>query len=147
MSFRSTLLFLCDRPEQYDVFLAQFRFAGFQLVIARNLAQASSLLQGRRVDGIVLRHNAVADDRPLASRFKRLVSRVPVFLLTDQSQPRPDDVDTIWRGDLGDPVVMRGMAMVFRQLLTSHIAQAGDSSRVVSSPVFPFAGILPETVS
>lgn len=116
MNSRLTLLFVCDESQLYSEFLTEFRSADFQVLIARNIARAKAILLTRSVNAIVLSHDDRRDDRALAPRLKRSSPGVPIFLLTDQEQPRPDDIDSIWRLEAGDAVVARGMAVFCRNL-------------------------------
>ena len=124
MNSRLTLLFLCDHAEHYAGFVEEFKAAEFQVLIARNLGHAKALLLSRAVNLIVLRHDCSCDDRQLAIPLKRVAPELPIFLLTDQAQPRPADIDSIWRWQVGDEVVTRGMARFFR-----HLLQTDPSSR------------------
>src|SRR5579863_1239286 len=139
MSTRLTLLFVCDRSYLYSKFIEEFRAADFQVPIARNLAQAKSALLARSISGVVLCHDWSRDDRPLAASLKRTAPQVPVFLLTDQVQPRlPADIDCIWRSDLRDEVLIRGMAVFFRRLFSPSDAALRPS--LVVGGVFPLFG-------
>jgi hypothetical protein len=120
MTSAVTLLFLCDQPHLYPEFLRQFRAAEFQMPVARNLAQAKAVLLSRSVKGIVLLHDSSRDDRPLAAQLKRMSPHTPIFLLTDQEQPRPADIDAVWRAALDDETVARGMAVFFCQLFRTR---------------------------
>jgi len=140
MSTRLTLLFICDRSYLYSTFIDEFRAADFQVVVARTLTHAKSLLLTRPLSGVVLCHDCSRDDRPQAGPLKRLAPHLPVFLLTDQEQSLPADIDCVWRSDLGDEVLTRGMAVFFR-----HIFNLRDTSRrpslVIGGSVPFFAGI------
>ncbi len=116
MSSRLTLLFVCNQSPLYAGLIAEFRAADFQVLIARNLTQAKAVLLNRSVNVIVLRHDCNRDDRALATPLKRLSPHLPIFLLTDQEQPRPADVDSILRSETDDEVVTRGMALFLRHL-------------------------------
>jgi len=130
-------MFVCDQAELYANFVTEFKWAGFQVLPARNLAHAKSLLLSRRIDGVVIRHDDQADDRTLAARLKRITPHVPVFLLTDREQPSlQSDIESIWRGDFTDPLVARGMAMFFRQYLTLRLANA--DRRPIGPVLLPF---------
>jgi len=120
MNSRLTLLFLCEHAEHYAGFLEEFRAADFQVLVARNVGHAKALLLTKNVTFIVLRHDCSGDDRLLASPLKRIAPDVRIFLLTDQAQPRPADVDSLWRWHVGDEVVTRGMARFFRHLLQAE---------------------------
>ena len=140
MSTRLTLLFICDRSYLYSSFINEFRAADFQVLIARNLTLAKSILLTRPLDGVVLCHDCSRDDRPQAGPLKRLAPRVPIFLLTDQEQSRHADIDCVWRSDLGDKVLTRGMAVFLH-----HILNLRDASRrlslVIGGTVPFFAGV------
>jgi Orn/Lys/Arg decarboxylase, N-terminal domain len=133
MSSRLTLLFVCDQSDVYSSLIDEFRAAEFQVLLARSLAQAKSTLLARSVCAIVLRHDGLCDDRALASSLKRMAPDIPVFLLTDQQQPLPADVDSIWRSAFGDPVITRGMAVFFRQLFNPR--QSGLRPELVAGGV------------
>jgi hypothetical protein len=126
MKASSTLLFLCDRAQQYEVFLSEFRTAEIRILIARNLTQAKSMLLSKPADGIVIRHDGAADDRSLAVKLKRIAPRTPVFLITDQKQQPQAAIDLVWRGELTDRTVARGMALFFR-----HLFRPCDPSRAL----------------
>jgi len=126
MSPTVTLLFVCNQSQLYSVFISAFSSADFQVLLARNLTHAKRILQGRRVEAIVLRHDCHRDDRPLASPLKRVVPQVPIFLVTDQPQLRQPDIQSVWRGETGDEVVSRAMALFFRQCFKgTRLSQAG----------------------
>ncbi len=116
MNSRLTLIFVCDQIHPGSAFLTEFRSADFEVLSVRNIARARAILLTRSVNAIVLCHDDRRDDRELAPQLKRIAPGVPVFLLTDQEQPRPDDVDSIWRFEPGDAVVARGMAVFCRNL-------------------------------
>lgn len=116
MNTRLTLVFVCDQPHLYTEFLTQFQAANFQILIAHSNLQAKSILLTQSVTGIVLCHDYSRDDRALATQLKRISPDVPVFLLTNRQQPRPADVDSIWRAQIDDAVALRGMAMFFRHV-------------------------------
>lgn len=138
MSSRLTLLFLCDQAHSYSHFLSEFRSLNFQVLIARNVAQAKTILQGHPVDGIMLRHHGECDDRPLASKIKRITPRIPVFLLTEHEQPKPADIDSVWRAELGDSVIARAMATFLASCLrSSRLSRSGNGVPVENG--FPFA--------
>lgn len=118
MSSRLTLLFVCNHPHLYSNFVNEFRAAEFQVFLARNLGQAKSVLLTHSPSGIVLCHDCSRDDRTVATPLKRMAPHLPVFLLTDQEQPLPTDVDCLWRSDLTDQVLIRGMAVFFRHLFS-----------------------------
>lgn len=141
MSTRLTLLFVCDRSYLYSNFIEEFRAADFQVPIARNLEQAKSALLARSISGVVLCHDWSRDDRPLAAALKRTAPDVPVFLLTDQEQPRlAADIDCIWRSDLRDEVLTRGMAVFFRRLFSPRDASLRPSLVVGGAAPF-FVGV------
>lgn len=140
MSTRLTLLFVCDRSYMYSAFIEEFRAADFQVLIARNLAQARSALLARSISCVVLCHDRSRDDRPLAASLKRMAPHVPVFLLTDQKQPLPADVDAVWRSDLRDQTLTRGMAVFFRQLLGPREVSLKPSLVVDGATLF-FVGV------
>lgn len=138
MSSVVTLLFLCDQPHLYPEFQRQFRAAEFQMPVARNLAQAKAVLLSRSVKGIVLLHDSSRDDRPLAAQLKRISPLTPIFLVTDQEQPRPADIDAVWRATLDDEVVARGMAVFFRQLFRTTLLTAQPRPMLVGlEALFP----------
>lgn len=138
MSSRLTLLFLCDQARTYSHFISEFRSANLQVLIARNVAQAEAVLQGQQVDGIMLRHDGERDDRPLASKIKRMTPRIPIFLLTEHEQPKHADIDSVWRGELGDSVVARGMAAFLAGYLqSSRLSRPGKGLPLENA--FPFA--------
>lgn len=116
MSTRLTLLFLCDQAGSYARFIEEFRAADFQVLVARSLAQAKAILLSRSVIAIVLSQDCTRHERALATPLKRIAPTLPIFLLTNQEQPRPVDVDAIWRSEMDDEVVTRGMAQFFRHL-------------------------------
>ena len=122
MKASSTLLFLCDRAQQYEVFISEFRNAEIRILIARNLDQAKSMLLSKPADGIVIRHDSAADDRSLAVKLKRIAPRTPVFLITDQKQQPQAAINSIWRGELNDRLVARAIALLFR-----HLFQPNDA--------------------
>ena len=119
MSSRLILLFVCDQAEDYSVLLSEFRSVDFEFVIARNLAHAKRILQTRNVDAIILRHDSKIDDRSLATELKHIKPRIPIYLVTDQPQPRQAGIDSVWRAEIGDEVATRAMALFFRHLFTS----------------------------
>jgi hypothetical protein len=116
MNSRLTLVFVCDQSHLYSGFLTEFRSADFQVLTARNIAQAKGVLLTRSVNAIIICHDGLRDDRPLAPQLKRTAPDVPIFLFTAYQQPLPEDVDSIWRFDQGDSVVARGMAVFCRNL-------------------------------
>jgi|SRR5271166_1079964 len=116
MDSRLTLLFVCNQSHLYPVVLAEFKSAGFQVLIARNASQAKAVVLARSVEAFVLCHDRYRDDRGLAPQLKRIAPGVPIFLFTDQQQPLPGDVDSIWRFEPGDEVVTRGVAVFCRNL-------------------------------
>lgn len=116
MSTRLTLLFLCDHAGSYACFIEEFRAAEFQVLVARSLAGAKAILLSRSVNAIVLGQDCTRGEHALATQLKRIAPTVPVFLLTNQEQPRPVDVDSIWRSEIDDQVATRGMAQFFRHL-------------------------------
>jgi hypothetical protein len=116
MITRLTLLFLCDQVESYARFIEEFRAAEFQVLVARSLAHAKAILLTRSVNAIVLGQDCTRRERDLATQLKRIAPAVPIFLLTNQEQSRPVDVDSIWRLEMDDDVVTRGMAQFFRHL-------------------------------
>ena len=116
MEASSTLLFICDQVQQYEVFISEFRAVEIRILIARNLTQAKAMLLGKPADGIMIRHDSGADDRPLAVKLKRIAPHTPVFLVTDQKQQPQAAIDSIWRGELNDRLVARAVALVFRHL-------------------------------
>ena len=118
MSSRLTLLFVSNQSHLYSTFIDEFRGADFQVLIARNLVQAKSLLLTHYPSGIVLCHDCSRDDRTLAGPLKRIAPHLPVFLLTNREQPRVADIDCVWRSDLDDDVLTRGMAVFFRHLFS-----------------------------
>jgi hypothetical protein len=118
MNSRLTLLFVCDQSQFYSAFLTEFESADFQVLIVRGPARAKSILLVRSVNAIILCHNQHHDNRALAPQLKRIAPSVPVFLLTDQPQSRATDIDSVWRFDSSDPVVMRGMAIFCRNLFS-----------------------------
>ncbi len=136
MSSRLALVFLCDQADAYASFIEEFRAADFQVLIARSLAHAKAILLTRSANAIVLRHDCNRDDRALATQLKRTTPHIPIFLLTDQEQSRPVDVDLICRSQIDDEVVTRGMAQFFRQLFHPH--QAPLRSRLVLGDVDSF---------
>lgn len=138
MSSRLTLLFLCDQAHSYSHFISEFRSVHLQVLVARNIAQAKAILLGHPVDGIMLRHHGQCDDRPLATKIKRITPRIPIFLLTEHEQPKHADIDAVWRGELGDSVVARGMAAFLAGYLHSwRLSRPGKGLPVEN--VFPFA--------
>jgi hypothetical protein len=116
MSSRLTLLFVGDQSQRYSPFLAEFQSANFQVLIARSIRQAKAILLTRSISVIALCHDGDRDDRKLAAQLKRITPGVPIFLLTNQEQPRPADIDSIWRFEPGDEAVTRGMAVFCRNL-------------------------------
>lgn len=145
MHARLTLIFICDRSETYQAFLSEFRSADFRVLVARNLTQAKSLLLEGSADAIIIRHDDARDDRVLAAKLKRIAPRVPVFLITNQAQKPQPNIDSVWRGDLGDTVVTRGMAMFFRHLFKP----TGQASAIepAASELAPFLARLVSQVS
>ena len=138
MSSRLTLLFLCDQADSYAAFLAEFHSANFQVLLARNVAQAEAVLQRQTVDGVMLRHDYLRDDRPLAAKIKRITPRIPVFLLTELEQPKHADIDSVWRAELGDTVVARAMAVFLGGYLQSA-SLSRPGKRMLVENAFPFA--------
>jgi len=146
MNSRLTLLFLCGEVQLYAGFISEFQSANIQMLIARNLAHAKSVLLNRPVDAIVLRHDGNQDDRPLAAHMKQITPCVPVFLLTEEAQPPFADIDSVWRAETGDPVISRAMAIFFRHLLTgSKAARPGD--RLFGEADISFNRLGPRSVS
>ena len=117
MSSRLALLFLCDQSELYSKFILAFTSADVEVLIARNLQEAESILLKRPVHGILLRHDSKRDDRQLATQLKSITPRVPIFLLTDQTQPKQRDIDSIWHADFADETITRAIATFFSQVL------------------------------
>ena|ERR1700757_4131409 len=140
MSTRLTLLFVCDRSYLYSTFIEEFRAADFQVLIARNLAQAKSALLARAVSCVVLCHDCSRDDRPLAASLKRMAPHIPVFLLTDRQQSMSSDIDSIWRSDLRDEVLTRSMAVFFRHLFGPRDVSLRPSLVLNGAPRF-FVGV------
>ena len=116
MNSRLTLLLVCDQSDFFSAVLTEFRSADFQVLNARNIARAKAILLTRSVNAIVLCHDGLRDDRALAPQLKRVAPGKPIFLLTDREQPRPDDIDSIWRFETSDEVVTRAMAVFCRNL-------------------------------
>ena len=116
MGTRLTLLFLCDHAGSYVRFIQEFRAADFQVMVARSLAHAKAILLSRSVVAIVLGQDCTRREGALATQLKRIAPTLPIFLVTNQEQPRPVDVDAIWRAEMDDEVVTRGMAQFFRHL-------------------------------
>jgi len=144
MTSSLTLLFVRDRAE-YPVFLSELRAADFEVLTARSVTQAKSLLLTRRVDAVILRHDGVVDDRPLASTLKRIAPQASIFLLSDETQPRPDEIDAILRGDFGDAVIVRAVAALCR---VSLISRLGRTAAAFAGPLtLPFARFQPRSVS
>jgi hypothetical protein len=136
MKASSTLLFICDQVQQYEVFVSEFKSAEIRILIARNLTQAKTMLLGKPSDGIVIRHDSAADDRPLAAKLKRIAPRTPVFLITDQKQQPLAAVDSIWRGELNDRVVARAIALLFRHLFQASQALQTSKPTLRESNLF-----------
>jgi hypothetical protein len=136
MKASSTLLFVCDQVQQYENFISEFRAVETRILIARNLTQAKTMLLGKPADGIVIRHDSAADDRPLAAKLKRIAPRTPVFLITDQKQQPLAAVDSIWRGELNDRVVARAIALLFRHLFQPSEALQTSKLKLRESNVF-----------
>jgi hypothetical protein len=142
MSTRLTLLFVCDRSYLYSNLIEEFRTADFQVLIARNLAQAKSALLARSINFIVLCHDWTRDDRPLAASLKGAAPQVPVFLFTDQEETRlPADIDSVWRVDLRDELLTRGMAVFFRRLFSPREASLRPSLVVGGAAPPLFVGL------
>jgi len=145
MSSRLTLLFLCDQADSYAAFLSEFSSASFQVLIARNIAQAEAFLQRQNVDGIMLRHDCHRDDRPLADKIKHITPRIPIFLLTDLEQPKHANIDSVWRAELGDTVVARAMAVFLGGYLQSaRLSRPGKRMLVENAFPFAFLGSRPQ---
>ena len=140
MSSRLTLVFVCNQSYLYSRFIDEFRAAGFQVLIARSLTQARSILLTRSVAGSVLCHDCSRDDRSLAAPLKGLAPHLPVFLLTDREQSLPASVDCIWRSELGDEAATRGMAVFFRHIFSPR-EESNRPSLVVGSPAPFFVGV------
>jgi hypothetical protein len=138
MSSRLTLLFLCDQSHLYSDFIEKFGDAGFQVLIARSLVQAKTVLLARAVDFVVLRHDCSRDDRVLAGPLKRIAPGTAIYLFTDQAQARPDDIDLIWRAEVGDEDATRAMAMLLRSLLQPR--QASRAAAVLTGIDSLFVG-------
>lgn len=136
MKASSTLLFICDQVQQYEVFISEFRAVETRILIARNLIQAKTMLLANPADGIIIRHDSAADDRPLAAKLKRIAPRTPVFLITDQKQQPLAAVDSIWRGELNDRVVARAIALLFRHLFQPSEALQTSKPTLRESNVF-----------
>lgn len=136
MKASSTLLFVCDQVQQYENFISEFRAVETRILIARNLTQAKTVLLANPADGIIIRHDSAADDRPLAAKLKRIAPRTPVFLITDQKQQPLAAVDSIWRGELNDRVVARAIALLFRHLFQPSEALQTSKLKLRESNVF-----------
>ena len=143
MNFRFTLLFVCDQAHFYSSFIDAFVATDVQVLIARNVAQAEAFLLRSPVHGILLRHDGNRDDRRLASQLKRIAPRVPIFLLTDQAQPRQPDIESIWRADLGDETIARAMALFFSQVFKPP-GLFGAEKTILGEADFLFRGITPQ---
>ncbi len=117
MSSRLALLFVSDQSHLYSKFILAFTSAGVEVLLARNLQQAEAILLKRAVHGILLPHDRKRDDRQLATQLKRITPRVPIFLLTDQTQPKQRDIDSIWHADFADETITRAIATFFSQVL------------------------------
>jgi hypothetical protein len=118
MSSRLTLLFVCNQAYLYSHFISEFGSAGFEVLLARNLAHAKAMLLSRPVNAVLLRHDCTADDRALAPQLKRIAPQISVYLLTDHQQRPPRGIDSVWSWATPDAVVARGMAILFRQLFS-----------------------------
>lgn len=134
MSPRLTLLFLCDQSPLYCGFISAFAAAGFHILLAGSVSHASKILDKRVVDAVIIRHDSQCDDRLAAVQFKRLLPRTPIVLITDQPQPRHDAIDSIWRAEIGDDVVIRAMAMFFKRYFRP--TRFSHSGNVVSDSNF-----------
>jgi len=143
MNFRFTLLFLCDQSHCYSSLISAFVAADVQLLIARNVEQAEALLLRKSVHGILIRHDRNRDDRRFANHLKRTAPRVPIFLLTDQEQPRDPDIESIWRADIGDETITRAMALFFSQVFKPS-GLFGARAPIFGEADFLFRGITPQ---
>lgn len=135
MSSRFTLLFVCNQAYLYSNFISEFGSAGFQVLLARNLAQAKTMLLDRPVNAVLLRHDCTADDRALAPQLKRIAPHISVYLLTDQQQRPPRAIDSVWSWATPDVAVARGIAILFRQLFKPRALSS--KPRVVTEEVEP----------
>ncbi|HZP22581.1 MAG TPA: hypothetical protein VFB04_03985 [Terriglobales bacterium] len=133
MNSRLTLLFVCNQPYLYSNFIAEFGSAGFQVLLARNLAQAKAMLLSRPVNAVLLRHDCSGDDRALAPQLKRTAPHISIYLLTDQQQRPPRGIDSVWSWETADVVVARGMAILFRRLFSPR-AVSSSPGLVLDEP-------------
>jgi len=70
---------------------------------------------------------------------------MPIFLITDEAQPRQDAIDSIWRAEIGDDVVTHAMATFFKQYFRpSRFARSG---KVVGDSNFDAMRITPQQAS
>lgn len=145
MSTRLTLLFLCDQSSLYSGFISAFASAGFQVLLASSVSHAGKILNNRPVDAVIIRHDSQCDDRAAAIQFKRRSPRLPVFLITEEPQPRQDGIDSVWRAKVGDDVVTHAMAAFFKQYFLP--SRSSRSGKLVSDSKFRPMQVTPQQAS